>query len=121
MIASWRARSGSPSQRVVGSPNRGGDTPRLFGRDPGWNVSIRRRKRNERNEIGLAEQAEELVSHLIPEASQDATGNEDIPRALNLEPPIEIAPRAPSSLSAQTDEPARVLTGEVGQQALGHR
>ncbi|KAK8850475.1 hypothetical protein IAR55_004393 [Kwoniella newhampshirensis] len=58
MIASWRARAGSPSHRVIGSPGEGGDTASLFGRggDRGWNVSIRRRKRHERE---LAEQAEE--------------------------------------------------------------
>lgn len=59
MIASWRARSGSPDKRVIGSPGKSGDGPgRLFGRDRdrGWNVSIRRRRRNDdKEEAHLAE------------------------------------------------------------------
>ncbi|RXK40622.1 hypothetical protein M231_02077 [Tremella mesenterica] len=59
LIASWRQRTGSPSQRVVGSPGKG-DGPRLFGRDKGWNVSIRRRRRQEGREgKTLAEQTED--------------------------------------------------------------
>lgn len=54
LVASWRTRAGSPSQRVVASPGKDG---RIFGRRDGWNVSIRRRKRNEGE--ALAEQTEE--------------------------------------------------------------
>lgn len=59
MIASWKARAGSPTQRVVGSAGKGGDTPRLFGRDRSWNVSIRRRKRHEGEGATLGETGEE--------------------------------------------------------------
>ncbi|WVF67946.1 hypothetical protein IAT40_002708 [Kwoniella sp. CBS 6097] len=55
MIASWRARSGSPALGNVASPGKGGDGPGLFrSGDKGWNVSIRRRRRHERE---LAERA----------------------------------------------------------------
>ena len=64
MIASWRGRSGSEAQRAVDSPGKDGETPRLFGRDRGWNVSIRRRRRHEQSERMLAEQAEEHPTHL---------------------------------------------------------
>lgn len=48
LIASWRARAGSPSQRVIGTPGKGGDSPKLFGRDRNWpNLSIRRRHRHD--------------------------------------------------------------------------
>ncbi|WVQ86046.1 hypothetical protein IAT38_008214 [Cryptococcus sp. DSM 104549] len=62
MIASWRTRAGSPSLRAAspgtGASAAGKDGPRLFGRggDKGWNVSIRRRRRNERE---LAERGDE--------------------------------------------------------------
>jgi hypothetical protein len=62
LIASWRARSGSPSQRVIGSPGRGRTSPKVFGRDGGWNVSIRRRRRHEgREEEALAEHQSEDI------------------------------------------------------------
>ncbi|KAK6906657.1 hypothetical protein I203_100644 [Kwoniella mangroviensis CBS 8507] len=64
MIASWRARSGTISQRPSGSSGLGASPGNdgasgLFRSgtgDKGWNVSIRRRRRNERE---LAEQAED--------------------------------------------------------------
>ncbi|WWC65105.1 uncharacterized protein I303_107719 [Kwoniella dejecticola CBS 10117] len=58
MIASWRARSGSPSQRVVGPVSGGPGLFRSGTGDKGWNVSIRRRRRNEKE---LAEQADEAT------------------------------------------------------------
>jgi len=52
---------------VVGSPGRGATSPKVFGRDGGWNVSIRRRRRHEgRDEDTLAEQAIEEIPHLVP-------------------------------------------------------
>jgi len=114
MIASWRARSGSPSQRVVGSPNRGGDTPRLFGRDRGWNVSIRRRKRHEgQEETALAEQAveglrsqEEVELALLSERGSERGGEGTQPSRSGSIRSMAISPQTSS-------DPPRVLTGEV--------
>ncbi|WVQ95510.1 hypothetical protein IAU59_002607 [Kwoniella sp. CBS 9459] len=55
MIASWRAKSGSPTPGSAVGPGKSGDGPGLFrSGDRGWNVSIRRRRRHERE---LAEKA----------------------------------------------------------------
>nr|XP_019051135.1 hypothetical protein I302_01584 [Kwoniella bestiolae CBS 10118]OCF30065.1 hypothetical protein I302_01584 [Kwoniella bestiolae CBS 10118] len=58
MIASWRARSGTISRQPGASSGREGATglSRSGTGDKGWNVSIRRRRRHDRE---LAEQAEE--------------------------------------------------------------
>ena len=112
MIASWRARAGSPSQRVIGSPGRGRSAS-LFGRDRGWNVSIRRRRRHEgTDEVGLAEQAEEPAALPIQHERSEPTGRNE------TGPPEEVAEpsRSPSSRSATPSAPprvARALTGQV--------
>lgn len=59
LVASWKSRSGSPSRQVPES-GRGGDAPRSLDRgDRAWNVSIRRRRRHEDEEVGLAEHGED--------------------------------------------------------------
>jgi hypothetical protein len=118
MIASWRARSGSPSQRVVGSPNRGGDTPRLFGRDRGWNVSIRRRKRHEGlEETALAEQGvEEVVGQMIGRADSVRIPSErGSVRGVGEEGGAGSRSGSIRSqaLSIRPTEPPRTMTGEV--------
>ena len=123
MIASWRARSGSPSQRVVGSPSKGGETPRLFGRDRAWNVSIRRRKRHEgREQVGLAESGEEPQSSPIPirydlpgESGEESGGfggdGSATPSARTL------SVRSAGANTIRSEGPKQ-LTGEVGSLTL---
>ncbi|KAK4686714.1 hypothetical protein P7C73_g3410, partial [Tremellales sp. Uapishka_1] len=113
MIASWRARSGSPSQRVAGSPGKGKDSSRLLGRDRGWNVSIRRRRKDEGREERLAEQGDE------PSPAEPATSPAD-----RQEPQREVAgnneeheelTRAPSIrtlASAGPGDRTSTITGE---------
>lgn len=92
MIASWRARAGSPSQRGRVSPGRGEEAPRLFGRDRGWNVSIRRRRRHEsQEEVGLAEQGEEPVARhcdlsISRSESRRQTGGKRLPSQAERHP-----------------------------------
>ena len=117
MIATWRARSGTPSQRVVGSPGRGGETPRFFGRDRGWNVSIRRRRRDEgQEETGLAESSlePEVIPSPVTERSRSSLA--DVLRHDDPEP-SDIGERAlsPQSFAQSTRSEPRVFTGEVCQ------
>ncbi|WWD20657.1 hypothetical protein CI109_105133 [Kwoniella shandongensis] len=117
MIASWRARSGSPSQRVIGSPGKGGSSPRLFSRggDRGWNVSIRRRKRNERE---LAEQAEETNEGDRETPQGDELKEDEAARqeyeATSHHGDEEGAPSRSASVKSdkQTTSEPRQLTGE---------
>jgi hypothetical protein len=70
LVASWKSRSGSPSRQVTDSSGRDSDAPRSLGRgDRAWNVSIRRRRRHEGEEVGLAEQGED--SNPNPSASSN--------------------------------------------------
>jgi len=65
LIASWRARSGSPSQRVAGSPGKGRTSPLGFGRG-GWNVSIRRRRRHDGRDTDAPLEGSE-DTHQVPD------------------------------------------------------
>ena len=119
LIASWRARAGSPSQRVIGSPGRGGDGPKLFGRDKGWNVSIRRRKRHEGREGMLAEQTEDQGEERGAPSTHPSFGHEpgqgtpapasDAPLSA---PSVRTASMRSSGSDAREMGP-RVFTGEV--------
>jgi hypothetical protein len=116
LIASWKARSGSPSQRVVGSPGRGRASPKMFGRDGGWNVSIRRRQRHEGREDVLAEQGVEDTSHLHPlptlsETLDAASAEEEA--ILDSEAPMRSASVRSSQSHGSSSAAPRVLTGEV--------
>ncbi|ORX41083.1 hypothetical protein BD324DRAFT_678476 [Kockovaella imperatae] len=106
MIASWRARAGSPTQRVIGSPGQGGETPRLFGRDRAWNVSIRRRRRHDQEQNVLAEHGDEEAVQ-IPPTSPLSTSTAPLMPSLS--------PRTPSlqsvTPSARSSE-SRTLTGQ---------
>jgi len=116
MIATWRARSGSPSQRVVGSPGQGGDTPRLFGRDRGWNVSIRRRRRDEgQDETGLAESSLEPETVFRPASERsrssftsNAREDDDLEGS-----DVEVRPISVRSYAQSTRSEPRIFTGEV--------
>jgi len=113
MIASWRARAASPSQRVQGSPGRARDTPRLFGRDRGWNVSIRRRRRDEGvKETGLAEQGVEPTApttqyQAIKQEREVVEGEGQTPQRTRTPSVRSLPPSAPRAPSP------RALTGEV--------
>ncbi|WVR08584.1 hypothetical protein IAU60_005639 [Kwoniella sp. DSM 27419] len=99
MIASWRSRTGSPAQGATG-PGEGTESLKLArGVAKGWNVSIRRRKRNERE---LAEQAEEKEPSL---AAGDV-----LAAALPIVAPANISSREPDlidHLRAEQDVTAR--------------
>jgi hypothetical protein len=123
MIASWKARTGPPATRVVGSPGKGTDGPKLFSRgDRGWNVSIRRRRRNEDlsqsrglEETVLAESSEEAPVERSPnpaaptesssESGADAGDEREDERSLGR------TASARSGISTRSE--ARTLTGEV--------
>ena len=112
MIASWRARARSPSQRGTNAGDRVGATSRLFGRDRGWNVSIRRRRRHEgQEETGLAEQSEDPIVHAMPhqQPEREEGGGHG---AEELRGPSR---RSPTPSFARSTRPAspRALTGEV--------
>lgn len=119
MIASWKARAGSPAQRVVGSPGKGDETPRLFGRDRGWNVSIRRRKRHEAAEPTLAESSDDPAPPPARETKPSNIANDpemsDGQRGEEAE--RESSPggaRTPSLRSFRSAKSSiRTLTGEV--------
>ena len=119
MIASWRARAGSPRQRVIGSPGKGGDAPRLFGRDRGWNVSIRRRRRNEGNDDDkLAEQADEPFYPATRSfGSEAASGDGGQGSASEFGKTSQLQSRSPSCHSSLApsirSEGPRQLTGQV--------
>jgi hypothetical protein len=108
LVASWRTRSGSPSQRGIGSPGRGGDIGLSRG-DRGWNVSIRRRKRHE-GQVGLAERSEEAPTTA-------SSLQESAPREQPRGPQSEGEPgRSPSIRSVKAigmPETPRSLTGAV--------
>jgi hypothetical protein len=108
LIASWKARSGSPSQRVVGSPGRGS----LLSRD-GWNVSIRRRRRHEGQEEVLAEQGED-TSHLhpLPTLSETVDAAVAEEEALLNPPPRSASVRSSRSHGSSSVAP-KVFGGEV--------
>ena len=112
MIASWRARAGSPIQRVVGSPGRGADVPKLFGRDRGWNVSIRRRRRNEGQGNVLAEQGDEPALEIPISPATPAKGSPG-----GGAPPSDPG-RTPSlgSVVPSVRSESRALTGQVSPQ-----
>lgn len=101
----------------MGSPGQGSSAPGLFGRDRGWNVSIRRRRRNEaQDESGLAEQAVEDPTHLEPlpgmiEAFDAAIAEEQA----FLQEGSEAGQRTPSvrSTRSRSSVAPRQLTGEV--------
>lgn len=137
LVASWKSRSGSPSQRVIGSPGgKGGDSVLSRGGDRGWNVSIRRRRRrDDRDVVGLAERAEEPTPQPFQPETQTSTAANDqsshsrfdyATGAAQQSAPIHAeqeygqlpaeASRAPSVRSfgqAPPSEPPRALTGEV--------
>ena len=116
MIATWRARSGSPSQRVVGSPGNGGGASRLFGRDRGWNVSIRRRRRDEgQEETGLAESSLELTDTPRPASERsDSIIALPMPEGNGSETSgIEESSLSIRSAAQSTRSEPRVFTGEV--------
>jgi hypothetical protein len=119
LIASWRARSGSPSQRVIGSPGRGRTSPKVFGRDGGWNVSIRRRRRHEgREEEALAEQETEETPHVpaplstLSEVVDAAIAEEEA--VLGLDTGRTASVRSSRSHGSSSVAP-RPLTGEVSK------
>jgi hypothetical protein len=128
LVASWRARSGSPNQRVVGSPNTG-DSQRFLGRaDKSWNVSIRRRRRDEGKEgitLHLAEQEDEVQQQKDSdnggEIKRDTSRVEavgyvkDIGARVSsvLEKTALDRPNSPTPSGAQQPFQAAVLTGEV--------
>jgi len=122
MVATWRARAGSPSQRVIGSPGQGGDTPRLFGRDRAWNVAIRRRKRDDLEDRNvLAEKSDE------PEPAPPAQ-NVPLPHSepsIFSQPPEKRDDEEKSSVgrglsvSNFAESEPRQLTGEVSPRAAG--
>lgn len=117
LIASWRARSGSPSQRVIGSPGRGRTSPKAPGRDGGWNVSIRRRRRHEgREDEALAEQETEDTPHIseplrtLSEVVDAAVAEEEA--VLGLDAGRTASVRSSRSHGSSSVAP-RPLTGEV--------
>ena len=119
LIASWRARSGSPSQRVVGSPGRGRTSPKVFGRDGGWNVSIRRRRRHESGEEeALAEQETEDTPNVpaptstLSEVVDAAVAEEEA--VLGLDTGRTASVRSSRSHGSSSVAP-RPLTGEVSR------
>lgn len=110
---------------MIGSPGKGSDVSRVFGRDRGWNVSIRRRKRHEGVEdVGLAEQGDDTPDEFRPpqdvqiptqpplQSEADASGT-----GYEAGPGTSLPSRASSMRSEQTIErrsqPPRTLTGEV--------
>lgn len=122
MIATWRARTGPTAQRVVGSPGRGSETPRLFGRDRAWNVSIRRRNRQESSgRDALAERSEEH-DQPVPGMNDTAVSSPPLPAPQTTsQEPLRTAGafdrgnlgggRTPSVRSAHSEP--RLLHGEV--------
>lgn len=133
IIASWRARAGSPSQRVIGSTGtgKGGESPKLFGRDRGWpNLSLRRKNRYEGREqdrpTGLSEGAGtggEISEHAdqstaLPEGHVEPfltgmpTSPMDRPDPTRRTPSNRSVRSVGSYFSAGRSEPLR-LTGEV--------
>lgn len=117
LIASWRARSGSPTQRVVGSPGQGSQGPSIFGRERSWNVSIRRRRRNgDSEEPALAEQG---VDPLTPSHLEPLPGMiEAVDAAIAEEEALLHTHRSPSvrSIRSNNSTGPRQLTGEVRYQ-----
>lgn len=110
LVASWRNRSGSPSQRVIGTPGKA--TPGLA-RSGGWNVSIRRRRRDEGQEVGLAERAEDAVEDT---ARARLPTPPPVPLVAPLplsatHPPDTQVERAPSLQSSRGSAP--IISGEV--------
>ena len=102
---------------MVGSPGRGATSPKVFGRDGGWNVSIRRRRRHEgRDEDTLAGQAGEETAHLSPlptlsEVVDAAVAEEEAVLGLDSS---RRTPSVRSSLSRNSSSAApKALTGEV--------
>ncbi|OCF45693.1 hypothetical protein I317_00596 [Kwoniella heveanensis CBS 569] len=98
MIASWRARSGSPTPEGAASVSKAGEGPGLSrGGDKGWNVSIRRRRTNERE---LAEQAHETQDRPRDQGDTDGIMGE---RAPSL--PVESDREADEHFERGGDEP----------------
>ena len=118
MIASWRARTESPSRGSSASPASGATTPRRFGRDRGWNVSIRRRRRDGgQEETALAEQAEEPPAQEAPTSPANQGDTQTAPGATSKAESISFSERRTSSAhseprSTRSTGPIQ-LSGEV--------
>lgn len=110
LVASWKNRSGSPTQRVIGSPGK--ELPKLK-KEGGWNVSIRRRRRNEGREVGLAEMAEERIDEDTEQEARHRGDSATPPNSplLFRQPTRPTSERAPSLQSSRGSAP--VITGEV--------
>ncbi|KAL7422817.1 hypothetical protein Q5752_002113 [Cryptotrichosporon argae] len=98
MVASWRARTGSPQRQA---PADSGDRPLGLGRDKTWNVSIRRRRRDDVGDLRLAQHEEDEGEVSMP-------GPEDE----RLADPLSVDRSASVRSIASRRSGPRSLTGE---------